>query len=176
MIYRTDSEGLLSFVDEAWNEFAVANSAPHIAGHLVVGAPVESFIENSDIITVYRALLTRARGLGEPIRFPFRADSARLKRHMLMEIKALRDGGFEFRTEMLSEEPKKASEWALPPEEDEILRMCSFCGRARWDLEWHEIDEVIRLADLFGERKYWKISHGSCPDCLSRRMREIKNG
>lgn len=121
-------------------------------------------------------LIDRIRLRRDTAQVPVRADSARQERHFTMEMETVEAGAVEFRLELERTEERAPGDWSPPPEEDEIIRMCSFCHRAQWELEWMELEDAIGAGDLFGARTHWQISHGSCPDCLEERMKEIRGG
>ena len=136
--------------------------------------PYRDTIRNNQVAEVYRTLLERLRLRRDVVRFPVRADSGRERRFLTMEIEVVEAGAVEFRLKLERTEPRPSSDWTPPPEEDEMIRMCTFCHRAQWDLEWMELERVLEAGDLFGDFKFWQISHGSCPDCLAERLKEIK--
>jgi hypothetical protein len=176
MLFRIDHRDRVATVDEEWATLARESGADPLCPGAEVGRPYRDFIRNNQVAEVYRIFLERVRLRREVVRFPVRADTAREKRFFLLEIEAVEGGAIELRLKLEGTEPRAPGDWSTPPEEDEMIRMCSFCQRAQWDLEWMELAEAMEAGDLFGAFTHWQISHGSCPDCLKERMLEITGG
>jgi len=176
MIFRIDNRDRVASVSEEWANLALETGVDPLFPGAEVGKPWRGFMRGNQVAQIYRMLIDRIRLRRDTVHFPLRADSAREIRHFAMEMEVVGAGEVEFRLELERSEPRAPSDWAPPPEEDEMLRMCSFCHRAQWDLEWMELEDAIRQGDLLGEFTHWQISHGSCPDCLQERMKEIQGG
>lgn len=50
---------------------------------------------------------------------------------------------------------------------EEFLRVCSWCRKVCHDGEW------LGMEDYFNSRFDTKTTHGMCPDCLQKKMKEI---
>lgn len=50
---------------------------------------------------------------------------------------------------------------------EEFLRVCSWCRRVCHDGEW------LGMEDYFNSRFDTKTTHGMCPDCLQKKVKEI---
>lgn len=50
---------------------------------------------------------------------------------------------------------------------EEFLRVCSWCRRVCHDGEW------LGMEDYFNSRFETKTTHGMCPDCLKKKVKEI---
>ena len=176
MIFRIDNRDRVAAVSDEWAQLARETGVDALFPGAEVGKPWRKFMRSNQVAQIYKMLIDRIRLHRDTARFPVRADSAREHRYFSMEMEVVGAGDVEFRLALDRTEPRAPGDWAPPPEEDEMIRMCSFCHRAQWDLEWMELEEAIRQGDLLGEFKHWKISHGSCPDCLEERMKEIQGG
>lgn len=50
---------------------------------------------------------------------------------------------------------------------EEFLRVCSWCRKVCHDGEW------LAMEDYFNSRFDTKTTHGMCPDCLQKKVKEI---
>jgi len=176
MFFRLDQRDRVEAIGEQWASLARESGAEHLFPGAAVGKPYRDFIRGNQVAEVYRTFLKRIRLRREVVRFPIRADTARERRFFALEIEVVDGGGIVFRLAPEGTEPRPASDWATPPDVDEMIRMCSFCQKAQWDLEWMELEQAMKEGDLFGAFRHWQVSHGSCPDCLKERMAEITGG
>jgi hypothetical protein len=176
MHFRIDHRDRVATVSDEWSTAARESGADHLFPGAEVGRPYRDFIRSNQVAEIYRTFLERVRLRRDVVRFPVRADTARERRFLALEMEAVAGGAIELRLTPHRTEPRPPGDWTAPPEEDEMIRMCSFCQRAQWDLEWMELDQAMEAGDLFGAFTHWQISHGSCPDCLKERMREITGG
>lgn len=174
MLFRIDHRDRITTVSDQWTAMSNESGADHLFPGAEVGKPYRDYISSNQVAEIYRTFIERIRLMREVVHFPVRADTSREKRFLALDIEAVEGGAIEFRLELVRTEPRSPGDWSPPPEEDEMLRMCSFCRRAQWDLEWMELEAVMEVGDLFGAFKHWQVSHGSCPDCLKERLAELK--
>lgn len=173
MLFRIDHRDRITTISDGWAALARESGADHLFPGAELGKPYRDYIRSGQIAEIYRTFIERIRLRRDVVRFPMRGDTARERRFLMLEMEAVEGGDIEFRLELERTEPRPPDDWSTPPEEDEMIRMCSFCRRAQWDLEWMELEHVMREGDLFGAFKYWQVSHGSCPDCLKERLAEL---
>jgi hypothetical protein len=174
MLLRIDHRDRVAAIGDEWRRIARESGADHLLPGAEVGRPYRDYIRSNQVAEVYRMFLEDLRARRETVRFPVRADTAREKRRFLLEIESVGGGVVEFHLTPEGSEPRSPGDWGTPPEEDEMIRLCSSCKRAQLDLEWMELERAMEVGDLFGSFKHWQISHGWCPDCLKERMHELQ--
>lgn len=166
-IHRVDSEGVITFVNDEWVEFAIENGAPGLLGASVVGRSLWDFIADRETRHLSRLIIDKVRSSGAAITLPYRCDSPALRRYMEMEIVPLDKGAVEFRNSIIRTEAREPV--ALIDMEaarsESFLTICSWCRRARSGRTWVELEEVVRALGLFSMVPMPQITHGICEDC-----------
>lgn len=172
-IYRIDQKDRLTFVNEEFNEFALANDVPELTGNSVLTREIWDFIPDSGTRYLYGQLIKQVRE-GHNVRFEFRCDSRDLRRDGEMRMSLHTGGEVEFKIRILSAVPRKRQDgWnAHAKSSGDLICVCSWCDRVKLDdARWGEIDEaIIELRILSGEFLP-RISHGICEDCYTRMTR-----
>src|SRR5205807_257981 len=115
-----------------------------------------------------RDLLTKVR-TGRTIRFEFRCDTPGARRLLEMAISPGGPGAVEFRTRVLSEQPRLAVKLLAGdvPRSADLLRACSWCKRVDVGGEWAEVEEAVALLRLFEHPSLPMLTHGICESCLA---------
>lgn len=166
-IHSVDAAGTIMAVNGEWLEFARENGAPELVREAVVGRAIWEFMEGRETRHISRLLLDKVRRAGESLTIPYRCDSPALRRFMQMEIALVEDGSVEFRSRLLKFENREPV-LLLDPHAgrgDEFLTICSWCRRARVASSWVELDEAVKMLDLFSSTVLPQLSHGICQDC-----------
>lgn len=165
--YRVDRDGTLTFVNEAWNAFAILNDTPALAGPAILGRRVADCIAGHETRLIYSQLLERAAA-GVRIELTYRCDSPMLRRLMLLTVTAT-GREIEFRSQLVEVAMRPVVRLLEPerPRSTDLLTLCSWCNRGRLGDRWAEIEEVVAALGLF-EAEVPRLSHGVCPDCQAR--------
>ncbi|MGC8827572.1 MAG: PAS domain-containing protein, partial [Anaerolineae bacterium] len=170
-VYQIDAGDVITTVNDAWDEFALENEAPHLTGQGVIGRSLWDFIAGEETRHLYRILFQRVREGKRPISIPFRCDAPDCRRYMEMQMIPDNAGGITFANRVLRVERRPAVRLLEQgaPRSPDFVTMCGWCKRVRLpDDRWVEVEEAIRVLHLFDERAVPQISHGICPECHDR--------
>lgn len=171
-VHRIDSNGRISFVNEAWIAFAAKNGY-QTTRSAQLGRPLLSVIGGHENRHIYGLLIDRARATRKPITFGYRCDSPAERRWMQMRMRYRPDDGeVEFDSLMLKRE-RRAPVRLLEIQCDDsrsgdLLSMCSWCKTVRAGDSWIEVEQAVTRLGLFAIDKIPRISHGICPGCRTR--------
>jgi hypothetical protein len=165
-IHRIDAADFIRYVSPTWNAFGEQNEAKHLIG-TVVGNQLWRYIGGLEVRRIYRALLERIRADRRPVQFPFRCDSATLRRHMVMRVTALADGGVEFQSSLVREErrPRLALLDPAMPRSDRQVVLCAWCKRVDRHGRWYELEEALQTNSFFDSPRPPHVNHEICPHC-----------
>ncbi|MFH1059913.1 MAG: PAS domain-containing protein [Pseudomonadota bacterium] len=182
--HRIDADGRIVAVDAAWIAFAQRNWRPDFKPALVLGRPLEDFIDGLDTQAVHRLAAARVRVRGRGFTLPFRCDSPDLRRFMEMTITPLADGGLEYSCLLLREEVRAPVPFRPcgPCAVERKLKACSIClrlERPAWGLlrgqkpapagdaagTWLEAEQVLPLVAALEEGYFPPLTYAVCPDC-----------
>src|SRR5207237_1272840 len=150
--YWIDSSGKVLRIDGPWNTWLGQDGElPQRSTEAnVVGNSLFSFIESEGVRHIYRVIHKRVLETGEAVEFPFRCDSAWLKREMQMKI--ARDGDELRYDSVVIKETRR--ERPLPQGTagaKTLVAMCSFCKRYRFPVEskkWNDIEFLSMVPEL----------------------------
>ncbi|MCX8156804.1 MAG: hypothetical protein N3J91_10220 [Verrucomicrobiae bacterium] len=177
-VHQIEADDTLSWVNEAWLQFARDNQAPHLTLETVLGRPLWDFIHEATIRQFYQIIVRRVRMAARAITLPYRCDSPDKRRFMRMEIHPLGGGRIQFRNWILREEVRPALELlaARAPDPSRLVVMCSWCKRVRNDLtaQWQEPEVAVAQMRLFNCAIPPRITHGVCPECSKVLEEEIE--
>ena len=165
LVYRIDTEGRLSSVNEEWHAFALANGAPELAGEGVIGTRLFDFIRGGEARHLTELLLRRARETASAVTVPFGCHSSQQRRLMEMTVTPLPDG-FEFRTRLRSVVPWGKPAAGLLPDPADLLLLCSWCNRVKSGDEWVEIEEAAEALQFLDREHLPAVTHGICEACV----------
>lgn len=168
--YWTDREGRIAGVDEAWDAFARLNDATHLLREQVVGQTLKSFINQPETWNLYQMMMDRARAEDREISVPFRCDAPDRRRYLSMRIRPRNEGGFDFHTTIVSEQPRAPqrlfeADRAAAGDADAVT-VCSWCKRLKVEEAWLEVEAATERLGLFEAVRLPPLTHGICPDCL----------
>jgi hypothetical protein len=166
IVYRVDAEGRVTFVNDHWDAFAVANGAPELLGDAVLGRRVTDFIDGAETKIIYDLLLKRAAA-GAGVTLPYRCDGPAERRRMTLTIVSQAHHAIEFRSRTVDLDPRESVrvlERHQRRDSASLLTICSWCNRGRVDDRWAEIEEVVAELRLFDE-EVPQLTHGMCADC-----------
>ncbi len=177
ILYRVDSNDVITFVNEAWSRFATENQAHELASS-ALGRSLWDFIENPEVKSIYRMLLDRIRRTGQPFSFDYRCDAPELRRFLQMTVVPLDRGAVEFQSRLLREEPRGtvALLSSEVPRVETFVRVCSWCKKLDAGRDhWVEVEEALPSLGIMNKTKLPRLTHGACPQCYERMMAEIQN-
>jgi len=179
VVYRIDSERTITFVNQAWTDFALRNDAEHLLPQEVLGNCVWDYISCPETSYLYRALFDKVVKEGRTVQFPFRCDSPGARRYMEMTVAPGSKGSCKLTSVVLREELREPvalmGESAPRDDDEELLHMCSWCKKIGLPEErWVEIEDAVRALDLFAYKDIPRITHGMCPDCFGTMERTLE--
>jgi hypothetical protein len=138
----------------------------------VVGNSLFSFVENEGVRHVYRTIHARVFETGTTIEFPFRCDSAWLRREMQMSITRDEDA-LRYDSIIISETRRERPLPQPTPTANTLIAMCSFCKAYRFPIEsplWKDIELLFREPHLPG---LFSVTHGMCQPCATLWLLEL---
>jgi hypothetical protein len=93
-----------------------------------------------------------------------------------MKVEAREAQSVEFRTHTLHTEARDPQALLDPAttRSEEMLRSCSWCGKAWVDDEWVEIEVAVERLHLFHADELPKLTHGMCEPCLAKFTVELR--
>lgn len=176
--YHVDANGVLTFVGQGWDDFALANDGKeHVLAADVVGRPLLEFVTGRALAHLWETLMARISASGRGVVVPFRCDAPALIRSMQMAIEPLPDAGLRFVTSVIeaAERPRAAViDVNAPRSHDRLLWMCSWCKRLQLEGRWLELDEAAREFGLFESGDLPEVTHGLCPSCERAVVAELE--
>jgi hypothetical protein len=169
--YVVDRDDRIVSVNDAWAAFAEAN-APGGSLHpsRMVGQSLWNGFADDTTIVLYRRMMEQVRGGGGPIRLIFRCDAPGRRRQLALGMTSGADGCVHFEVTLVAEVPR--SSVALLEQgrrrDERLLTSCSWCKRLLVPgADWVEVEEAVRILDLFGEGSLPHLTHGICSACTT---------
>src|SRR5262245_52622941 len=86
VVYTVDDLDRISWTNEAWDRFALANDAPQVRGAEVVGTVLWRHVSDETLRGLLRQLFRRARGSRQPIFLSCRCDGIDVRRELQLEV------------------------------------------------------------------------------------------
>ena len=83
--YRVDGNDVITYVSEAWVEFARQNGAATLDEASVVGRSIWDLIAHAPTRELYKLVFRKVR-VGKTVVLPFRCDAPRLRRYMQLSL------------------------------------------------------------------------------------------
>lgn len=167
-IHWVDASNRIIWVNEAWQDFARENQAGHLVS-MMAGKPLLwSFISGLETRYLFEAMLAKVRQGKGPLALPFRCDAPDRRRFMEMRMQLVENGVVVFSNRILRLEFREPVS-LLSDEaarDERFLCSCSWCKKVELSGgKWAEVEDAVRVLNLFTEKKLPKISHGICPRC-----------
>lgn len=176
-ITKIDKNDEIIYINNHWKSFARENDASDLISKSIMGQSIWKFVCDHETIFIYQTLITKARETGLLYRVPFRCDSPNCRRFMEIEIIPLEDGNVGLRSYVVKTEFRDHVRLldSTVPRSDNFIRMCSYCKKVFVSNSgWFEVEEAIRILDLFAVSELPKITHGICPECYERIEKELR--
>lgn len=173
VVYGIDCDDRIIGVSRAWDRFAAANGAPEIAFASVRGRELWEFVCDASTAAIYRDVLGRVRD-GATITLPLRCDSPSKRRWLTLTASPLARGGVRFTSRTIREQarPSVSLLEPAPARSSELIRLCSWCCKAQVPARgWVEVEEAVRLLDLFETPAVPRLTHGICPVCADAMLK-----
>lgn len=167
IIYRTNGDDLIVFVDDSWDQFAISNEAPELEAVKVIGRSLWDFVSDELTRDIYRQLLLDVRK-GRSLTFDFRCDSPDRRRFLEMRMTPFADDGVQFETLTTHIEDRLPQELYRRTSAfiGEIVIACSWCKKIETaENVWHEVEQAVQILHLFDLRPGLQLSHGMCKAC-----------
>lgn len=148
--YELDEFDTISSVGGAWDQFAIANEAPHLQQNALVGRPLLNSITGDESKSLYRRILERVRQ-GRRISVPFRCDAPGVRRFMELHMVPAEAG--RVRCEAVTIRLEHRTPIALlsvaAPRGNQLVRMCAWCKRVAVGFKWVEVEDAVAALGLF---------------------------
>jgi hypothetical protein len=177
IVYHIDRNNNFIDANDAWDEFALANNAPHLVRKLVCRHSLFDLISDPQCNHLYKLLIERIKHTGKPIDFEFRCDSPEMRRFMHMEmIHQAGNGVVCFKSTVQRQEPRDPVALLDPDNHRSTERViiCSWCKNIKiGDNQWVEIEEGVDRLGLFSTDYLPQLSHAICPACNESVWREL---
>jgi hypothetical protein len=164
--YSLDRSDRIRSVSPEWVAFAIENGAPGLTESGVLGHRLWDFITDRQTRYLYELILAKVRRDGGSITLPFRCDAPDRRRYMRLKIARGDQGGLDFVSTLVREEPRDAiSLFEAPASVTGTVKMCSWCKQVETPEAWVEVEAAIERLDLLDRLPVPRISHGICPAC-----------
>lgn len=169
VVYRVDAGNQLTWVNDAWENFALENGGEAVLTKRIIGRNLLVAISGLEVRSIYMAILVRVRN-GNTVQFDYRCDSPEKRRKFAMTVRPLARGGVEFESALLHEEVRPAVAFLdsqatrLPS----MVQICSWCQNiAVAEGQWLPVEEAVAELHLMEAEKFPGIYHGICDECLT---------
>jgi hypothetical protein len=171
--YRLDPDDRITFLGGSWNEFARSNGAPNLVDD-PLGRSVWDYVAGAETAFLWGEVLRRARETNAVLMFPFRCDSPRERRFLMMAVQAVGDGAVELVSETQRVEARVAADWleSTVRRGAWMISSCSWCRKFEVEGEWVEVEEAVAHFDSFAGNAP-EITHGVCPTCAAALRAEL---
>jgi hypothetical protein len=165
--YLIDGYDTITYVSPEWVAFCGENGVRVLTPAAVLGKSIFDFIADGETRELFRMVYGRLRSKASPLVLPFRCDSPNLRRYMEMRLTLLLDNHIEHQSHLLRLEPRQPVLcWDATLERSEtFVKACSWCKRLQTAQGWVEVEEAIRVNELFNHLPLPQITHGICPTC-----------
>ena len=176
LVYRIDAGDRITWVNEAWSEFARGNHGEAVMPERILGQDLFASISDSAVREIYKSIVARVRA-GAVVEFTYRCDAPDVRRTFDMVVRLLANGGEEF-TSTLKHEEARPPVVVLEPggiRSKNLIRVCSWCQKvAMPDERWLPVEEAVAETHLLEVLQIPAITHGICPPCHAGMMAKLE--
>jgi len=174
--YRIDSDDRIIYVNDQWDRFAGGNDGDGVRSSEVLGRSLWDFIDGLTTQQIYRQIVKRSRA-GNAVDYPLRCDAPDRRRLLQMDVRPADGGAVEFRSRIVSEEPRQALSLLDRrfPRTGDLITVCSWCEKVRVGGRWVEVEDAIAALGLFQQGELPALTHGICRDCSESMNKVIAN-
>lgn len=179
IIYRLDSNDIIHSIEGPWDEFALENDGyPENKANNVLGTPIWAYIKDFETKHIYKLIFDHIRLLKKEFIIPIRCDGPTIIRYIDLTLAPLPEDKIEFVCK-IKKETKRDKIDILDKNlsrNENFIKMCSYCKSIKVDENnWMGTVEAIFHLGLFNEPSLPKISHGVCPRCYNKVIRELES-
>lgn len=176
LLYRIDAANRLTWVNEAWSDFARENQSEEFLPKQVLGQDLLGAFSDPTVRQLYVSMIQQVRS-GKEVTFDYRCDVADKRRTFTMTIRLRPDYEVEFVSTLRSEEsrvPITLLKKGVPRDPERFLRMCSWCqGVAMPSGTWLPVEEAVVELNLMSADHLPRLTHGMCDACLGIMMEKL---
>jgi hypothetical protein len=176
LVYRIDARNRITWVNDAWSEFARDNHGESVLPAQVIGHDLLAAIVDPAVRGIYLAIIARVRA-GAVVEFTYRCDAPDKRRVFHMKVHRLADGGEEFTSTLIHEEARP-SVAVLEPDgvrSKSLIRVCSWCQKvAMPDGQWLPVEPAMAELHLMEAGNLPALTHGICPPCHAGMMAKFE--
>lgn len=176
LVYRIDGSNRITWVNEAWSEFARANSGEALSPDAVMGHDLLASFSDPTVRELYAAMIRHVRAGGN-VRFDYRCDAPDKRRTFTMEIRLRPDAEVEFVSTLRQEESRSSVsllELAMPRDAERFIRMCSWCQDVALPSgAWVPVEEAVKELNFMATDRLPRITHTMCRPCYLRVMSDL---
>lgn len=165
VVYTVDDLDRISWTNEAWDRFAMANDSPQARASEVVGTVLWRHVSDDTLRNLLRQLFRRARTSRQPIFLSCRCDGISVRRELRLEVESPDGATVSVRSIITSETPRQVALAAEKP--TALLRVCSWCNRVDADAQWLELEVAAEELQLLHGPYFPALTHTICGDCVA---------
>jgi len=178
LVYRIDAADRLTYVNDAWLQFARNNQGESVMPELVLGRKMWVCVSDETVRALYQQMIERARA-GWPVQFTYRCDAPAKRRTFAMEIRRVRTGVVEFVSTLLHEEARPPVALLEPgrKRDERFAKICSWCQKvAMPDGTWVPVEAAVKALHLLESEQMPHLTHGICAPCEAKVMASLSAG
>ncbi|MFZ0133251.1 MAG: hypothetical protein WAK95_11960 [Desulfobacterales bacterium] len=173
-IYLIDKNDKIISVSNNWSTFAQQNmGATERSPNNVIGSSLWSFIQDEETTHLYEIIIQKIRKNLRPVNIPFRCDSPEERRFLNLSIVPMKNDFITFLSQIVeteSRDPVQLLRYNINSS-DTFIRICSMCKKiALSETEWREIEDAIKILNLFEKDPLPQLTHGICEPCYTAAM------
>jgi len=169
--YIIDEHDLMTWVNEAWDDFALCNDAPNLLSAQVLGRDWREFVQGDTNRMYMEAMLSAARILGKRIGQSYRCDSPSDKRYVKLTVEPQEKGHIKFRHHTTKVVPQKYIVNFVVPKTPvkggKVAFRCSMCNRVKLQGQWMEVEDAVD-SKLIAAGSTVSVYYAICPSCHSK--------
>jgi len=166
--YELNERDEISFVNEEWLRFALANDGESLRPTQILGRQLWDFMGDVETRHIYRLLHRRVRANGAPVRLCFRCDAPDRRRLLELDISAGMERRLVYRVRMLREQERQPVPVleAQRPRSEHFVTICAWCERVAVPPDgWLEMEAAIAVLPVLAEARPPQLTHGVCEVC-----------
>lgn len=179
LVYRIDAANRITWVNEAWCDFARANGGESLLPGQILGHDLLAAFADPGVRQLYITMIQRVRA-GKTVVFDYRCDAPDKRRLFTMAIRLRPDGEVEFASTLQHEEPRPVVALLQPgqPRDDErFIRMCSWCQNVALPSgAWVAVEEAVQTLTIMEADRLPQITHTMCHPCQARVLASLDQG
>jgi len=164
--YLNDLDEIIS-VGQEWDDFALKNGAPELAGGGVIGRPLLDFVSGNVTRHFVETLLLTARAGSQPVELDYRCDSPDERRYMHMRVSLADNNTVCFSNTLLRTELRSKKIFinkAAQRSRNTPVR-CSMCNLLLSKSQWIEPEHIFESGP--GETHGIFVIYGICSRCFT---------